>query len=626
MKKLTKLFGLVLILALVLSMGLVSASAADAPTRGSISIRRPIKEDNYGNTYTEGEYHLYRIFDASVAFDANGAATGAISYTCTDAQKAIEGFSDYFTADEANNVSATEAAIGSVGEDGVPSLSAAAVQWIKANIAALGTPVNVTYDRWSWQRYTNSNPEVLYYTYESLDNMGSAVYTVHNLPFGYYFIDSTVGSAVMIDSAHPDAEILDKNQVPSMTKEITAVTNLNEETVTRETSTLIAPDGSGALAQIGDTVSYSITVTARRGAERYVLSDVMHPGLTLLPGSIGIQVKVRVLSEDPAQPDQFEYVNLDPQNYTLFTDAEYEGFYYKYDDHTIRLQKNGVLGDAVYTISGPWQQNEGLNIANSYYYDPDAGSYSRYGSRIVVVFNQDYLNTITADTEIVLSYDAVLNEKAVNTNYLTNKQNEAVLNYGHSESIYDYATVNSLQLVVFKYEGNGDSSSSAGSKPLNGVGFVLKRQSGGQDEYLQQDPASLAIKWVKNLNEATRLVTGTQMIWTYTYQNSYYGNWVQVPMDGYLIVDGLTAGAYTLVETDPLPGFNRAKDINFTLPSQTHTANWWRVQLNISNKTGTLLPETGGIGVTVYYLLGLLLLANGTVLLLRRKEKAAGER
>ena len=41
--------------------------------------------------------------------------------------------------------------------------------------------------------------------------------------------------------------------------------------------------------------------------------------------------------------------------------------------------------------------------------------------------------------------------------------------------------------------------------------------------------------------------------------------------------------------------------------------------MNIANKTGTVLPSTGGIGVTVYYVIGVSMLLGGAILVLRKK-------
>ena len=604
MKNGKKTIALILAVVMLLALG-VSAMAADAPTKGSISIVRALENETYfyndGSTYesssTVGAFELYRIFDATMSFDEEGNPTG-YSYTCTDAQKQITGFDTYFIADEANNVIGVTEAGGSDGE-----LSTEAVQWIKDNIEELGTLIPEI-SEYTWRRTYNSNPEVPYYTDDYIDGQYNAAHTYHNLPFGYYFVNSTVGSAVMIDSTQPDVVIQDKNQTPTLNKKISQITNSNGETRDGEHDPWVKNEQHYALAQIGDTVSYDITVHAVPTADRYVLSDSMVQSLTLQPSTVKLYVNGSELSSD---------------NYTLLTDAG-NGFFFNRDSNGIGTIQN-ANGQVVYTFPGVFGQYESIYLPTSGYYDNETQTYYNVGAQIVVIFNQDYLDSITEGTDIVLKYDAVINKNAANGPVATQNSNQATLNYGHTYNLYDHANVESLQLVVYKYEGS-DASSSSASRPLNGVGFVLAREDG---KYFKQDPDTLAITWVENINEATKLVTGPQSLWAY---GGYGYSWYQTPpMDGYLFVDGLTGGTYTLIETEPLPGFNRVPNVTITLPTGPmpgyYNTPTFRTQVNVANKTGTLLPSTGGVGVTVVYELGLAVLAFGVILMLTKKQKGS---
>ena len=598
MRREKKAIALVLALILVLTLT-VSAFAADAPTKGTITIKRAVEDNGNGNQWTVGDFNLYRIFDAVLAFDEEGNPTGAISYTCTDEQKAIDGFDTYFVADAANNVLGVTVAGGKNGE-----LSPEAVQWIKNNIEALGTLIpEVSVYEWRRAPY-NSSSDVVYYTEEYIEEYWRMYHIYHNVPFGYYFVDSTVGSAVMVNTTQPDVTIEDKNETPTLDKQITKFTNQNNESQTvADHSPWISTDGSGALAQIGDTVSYDITVHIVPHAVQYILSDSMTRGLSLKAGSVTVKLNGEALDES---------------YYTLLTDPEGKLCYDRNANAIIRYDRDTdtVLG-TVYTL--PESSNgDYIDVASQGAYSYYDEKYTNCDSSIVVIFSQEYLDTIAEDTDVVVSYDAVITQHAIDGNQPSYNSNEATLSYGHAYSISDYANVNTLQLVVYKYEGS-DASSSSASRPLNGVGFVLSREDG---KYFKQDPDTLAITWVDDINQATKLVTGTQMIWGYSYEGSYYGYYTKTPHDGYIIVDGLGAGQYTLIETDPLPGFNRAPDVHFTLPSGNYSPNWWRTQLNVANKTGTLLPSTGGMGVTVFYVCGLTALLGAAVLLLSKKRKS----
>ena len=91
--------------------------------------------------------------------------------------------------------------------------------------------------------------------------------TTEDLGTGYFFIDTTTGTVVTIDSTTPNAGVNDKNTVPPLDKKITGATSID-------------PDGKKALAQVGTTVEYTATITVAKGAEGYIFHDTMEDGLT----------------------------------------------------------------------------------------------------------------------------------------------------------------------------------------------------------------------------------------------------------------------------------------------------------------------------------------------------------
>lgn len=110
--------------------------------------------------------------------------------------------------------------------------------------------------------------------------------------------------------------------------------------------------------------------------------------------------------------------------------------------------------------------------------------------------------------------------------------------------------------------------------------------------------------------------------------------------------DGKT---YTIVETNAPKGYNEAKDIEFTVTcidpaadavnagckweatSDDATITFTKTEgtaddyfeTTVVNKTGSLLPETGGIGTTIFYVVGGLLMAAAFILLVSKKRMAS---
>lgn len=119
--------------------------------------------------------------------------------------------------------------------------------------------------------------------------------------------------------------------------------------------------------------------------------------------------------------------------------------------------------------------------------------------------------------------------------------------------------------------------------------------------------------------------------------------------DGTLVITGLNAGKYTITELIAPSGYNLLKEpivvnVDCTLPAAIITgdetctwsytgegSNKWAVQDNgtvritVENNSGTVLPATGGIGTTIFYVLGSILLVGAAVVLVTRKRMSAKE-
>lgn len=118
--------------------------------------------------------------------------------------------------------------------------------------------------------------------------------------------------------------------------------------------------------------------------------------------------------------------------------------------------------------------------------------------------------------------------------------------------------------------------------------------------------------------------------------------------DGVLRFDGLAAGEYTIKEIVAPNGYNLLEDpirlrvtcvVPDTVDNDHDTAEWGymangagmidgrgslnadgRIELTIENSAGTLLPSTGGIGTTIFYAAGIILMAGAVFFVVRRKR------
>ncbi len=233
-KKMRVVIGL--LLALVMSLSLAATAFAD-DTKGSITIVNPID----GATY-----HAYQMFDVTIA-DITGSKS-SYSYTVlSEWAEFVSGETGqrYFTTTTVGDITYVSLKQGSSSD--TAALAEAAVAYAKAN--SIGAKATLE---------------------------ASNSYTQDNLPLGYYVIDSSKGSLCALTTTNPNAVLREKNDVPTVDKEV------------KEDST--GNYGTANTAEIGQTVEFRTTVHAKPGAENYIVHDTMSSGLTFNPESVVVKI------------------------------------------------------------------------------------------------------------------------------------------------------------------------------------------------------------------------------------------------------------------------------------------------------------------------------------------------
>ena len=456
MKKMKKLVAFLLTFVMVMAMGV----AAMAAGTGTITITPPTGTDaNAKTTYT-----VYKVFDA----DGNGTN---ISYKLAKGTSLTGDMATYFDVDSAGNVTAKDAA-----KDAEGKLTAGAISAIAA--------------------YVQGDTAVA-----TVEATGTTAVTVNNLANGYYYVTTTTGTAVSITSTNPNAQVNDKNGAPTVDKKITGASSFDQ-------------DGKKALAELGSTVTYTVTVTLGNGSQNVKFHDKLGTGLTF-DGNAKVIVS-----------------GIDAANYTIETTPA-EG-----DTLTISF-KDGTTGTATITYTA--------------------------------TVNSDAL---TVDTG----------------------KNTATISYGHdgkTTSTPSETNVYNAKFTVTKTDGN--------NQPLAGAGFVISKR--GTDGVVYYQKKGNDVNWVSDINQATELKTTAD--------------------SNVVAFTGLANGIYTLVEKTVPAGYNKAADSTFTVAEHDYgTTNLVQAK-TVVNNAGSALPSTGGIGTTIFYVIGAILVLGAGVLLVTRRRMAS---
>ena len=220
-----------------------------------------------------------------------------------------------------------------------------------------------------------------------------------------------------------------------------------------------------------------------------------------------------------------------------------------------------------------------------------------------IEFKQALCDSLSAGDQIIVSYSATLNENAVVGN--AGNKNDTWLKYGNgTDTAHSSTTTKTYEIPVFKYTGN--------NKPLAGAKFTLYSDVSCVD--------ANALKFTLN-NQKYR----------YDATNGYK-ILISLENTGRVDIEGIKAGTYYLKEVESPKGYNKLAspikveindDGTLKIDDKDKIGGASITQVNVENKTGTLLPSTGGLGTTIIYMAGaILVIASGIVLVSKKRSKA----
>lgn len=222
---------------------------------------------------------------------------------------------------------------------------------------------------------------------------------------------------------------------------------------------------------------------------------------------------------------------------------------------------------------------------------------------------------------VTVEYSATVNADAVIAG--TGNPNETWLNYGENGRTEKHETRTYVwEMKVFKYTVKGDQKTET---PLAGAEFKLYKTEGEQKKYAT----------ASEIRGGDGKLTGYKVTgWTATESN---GTTFVSPETGKFDIVGLDADTYKLEETKAPAGYNKlAGEINVVITREysnsdntgTATVTYGENstgEVKVLNQTGTELPSTGGMGTTIFYILGsALVLAAGVLLVTKKRMSTEG--
>ncbi len=501
MKRVRKIAALVLAAVMVMAMGITAFAAND----GSIIVT---------NATAGQTYKAYKIFTASPSNPDD--VTSDIIYTATPAQTEITGFGTYFdkALDQDGNYSITKKA-GANDEE--------LIQWVKNNFESLkqGDAIDGT--------WTDND-----------------TYTFSGLEYGYYYITSSLGTVVTIDTAGKNVEVVDKNE---------STPTGPEKKITAEDSAIDSSlDQSGISVANNDTsVGSTETFTVTFNATNWVKSE---DGQTPESGTAGTKITEWNFTDTP------EGLDIDASTVKIYVNGTDTAH-----DVTNTVTDIAVSAAGVLTFTIPWVDGQGKHL-----YPAETP-----GSELIPV-------TIVYDAKITADAATAVAPNGVVIKYNDNTQvgQEAVTDtYTYKFKLEKKDEKgNALEGAQFELYFGSDTSNSE-----NALKFVQV-----EDGVYRYDPTGTVTRISPTGTDATAKIIG------------------------------LDNASYTLKEVVVPKGYNKAADQAVSGLSRVDAEETSITKVTITNLKGAELPSTGGMGTTIFYVVGaVLVIGAGVVLIARRR-------
>ena len=420
---------------------------------------------------------------------------------------------------------------------------------------------------------------------------GSTAYTITGLAAGYYLVKETATAEGAVNTATD--YIVQVVENVTMEPKDSGIPTIEKKVYEESLSATATDWGNGyndvADYDIGDTVLFKIVASvpsddelARYNAYEFIIHDQIDAGLTIDTSSIKV------------------YHSADKASTTTLLNA--------------------------HPTTG-YELNTGAVIATG------GGSFTVSFADLKSV--DDVKN---GGGYIVVTFDATLNANAKIG--AAGNRNDTYLEFSNNPATGGKGSTAHDKVIVFTYELDNDKVD-GDQEPLADAEFVLLNADGTKAAQVNAATGKVEA-WIDQANALTQDYNA------WTALNAEHNVILKSDTNGDFNVIGLDEGAYKLLEIKAPSGYNRLDEaIVLTITASTGLVQNWNnydtspltdlditvgehtaegtpatgvVTNKVVNESGTTLPETGGIGTTIFYVLGGLLVAGAVALLVTRRR------
>ena len=455
MKNMKKIVALLLATVMVMAMSIsVMAQTVNVGTGdGSITITNAAQGE---------EYAIYKLFDATQSADG-------ISYKLPEG-KTLEESNAWFKVDAAGNVLAKEGADVTTDEFKT---------WAKGFGTLVGTKVKAE------------------------DN----TVKFDKIPYGYYYVESSLGALLTVNSTYPNGEVIDKNDTEPVIPSDGAKKIVKSDTTTASTDT----------AKIGDTVNFKIAFKA---------------------------TNYETKNKETKQITQYTITDT-PDALDIDTDSV-----------VVKVGDKTLTKDTDYTVTGKMT--------------------------IVIKWADENNKTIyDSPSDVEITYSAKVTKEAADGD----AANSATITYNDKDVPGGDTTVKNYSFTLKKVDGKGNK--------LEGAKFRLyDAKTEGTEIAVVKDGDDYRV--------AVEGETGVEI------------------EAGEVVIKGLKGNtSYFLEETEAPKGYNILTERQEVKLGEDNST-----VANVTNNAGAELPSTGGIGTTMFYIVGSVLVIGAAVVLISKRRMA----